>query len=162
VAILQDVAEFHLETLNASSDFARPLGEWEAIGVAIGDASGQTVTMRAVLARQYLWSFEAWSGSTSIASTGDVHCTWNPNLTPGGVAWVLGSPVLVSSNLRMNRASEGRLLLPVSGRIQGTLGGVIAQVVWEVNVLTAVYRCNMWGYYWDKRALLGPGGLVRP
>lgn len=153
--------EFLLVPTNHSPAFEFPLGQWEAVGVAIGDATGGGVTLTHTFTRQYMWSVEGWNMTETLGgSPSDFSLTWAPN-NSGTVAWhTMGSGVN-DTLLRAVTQRDSVLHLPVamSERFD-TLPQVIAGA--EVNTNLEIYRSNAWGYYWDKRARQQPGGLRRP
>lgn len=161
MTVVQAVQEFALNPLNIGDDLGRPLGMWEGIGVAIGDATGSSVEFNLGLSNRFLWSYEAFSANVTLPSTTTFATTWQPSITPLGVAWRVGADGSDGVLTRQTRVFEQLLRFPISG-LNAKENGINISVSITANVDLEIYRVNMWGYYWDKRAIRFPGGLIRP
>ncbi len=162
MAVIQEFQEFHLNQYNDTRDLSRPLGEWEGLGVAIGDVSGGNIVLTLDLGGKFLFSYEAWTMFGTFGITGSFQTTWTPNIIPGGQAYIAGAvgvPFVTVHGIQMN---ETHLKFPVSGR--AVKGGTPPQLTISAaaNLDLMIYRGNAWGYYWDKRAPQLSSGLIRP
>lgn len=155
--------DVRLEPLNEGPDLGRPLGQWEAAAVLIGDASGGTVTLTLALDKRYVWSLEGWMANETAVATGGFQLTWTPVLGFVQQSWVYVADVLIGSTTRAIGPADQRVRLPVTGRSKssGTPGDNVVVTALD-NANLQIYRANVWGYYWDKRAASFPGGLMRP
>ncbi len=148
-------------TLNHSPDLARPLGQYELVGVVVGDGTGGGVTISHDFSSRYIFSVEGWNMTETLGGTGsDFSLIWDPNVSLG-VAWHLMGSGVNDTIIRASVSRDAFVRLPVSNPFVKS-GNALLVVSAEVNTNTEIYRANAWGYYWDKRAINAFGGLVRP
>lgn len=156
--------EFRLNPLNWGASGGGPLGQWEALAVAVGDASAGGVVMSHQFATGYLWSLEAWVLSQTIAAgVGEFQVAWRPQIIPDAQAWVLQASAETNIGVRSVVVRDSALRLPVGGFATArAVAPVTVDLTAENNAIGAIYRGNIWGYYWSRTAVQAPGGLVRP
>jgi len=147
--------------LNYSDELGRPLGQYELVGVALGDATGGNVSISHFFPAKYIWSCEGWNATETLGgAASDFALIWTPNSSLG-VAWhTMGSSV-IDIIIRALVSRDSRCLLPLSNP-DVHAGQTRVQVAIENNTNLEIYRANVWGYYWDRRATRAPGGLIRP
>jgi len=139
----------------------KPLGDWEAIGVLIGDLTGGFVILQLTVPSTYLFSLEGWSMQVTAGVITDFQVTWRTDMTPDGQSWIVVGPGVDGSTVRSIAARDTVVHLPLAtGRPR--VGGVdTLTMAASVNSNNDIYRGNAWGRYWDHRATLAPGGLQR-
>ncbi len=136
---------------------AQPLGTWQAAAIATGDGTGGLLRVRCTLPRPFLWSADGFScqGSQTLAAIveftgGRASFGWKQTLE-----MVAGGTEAPTPRGRDTVRSWGGLII---GEIE--TDGYFA--VEQANLLAATLSLAVWGFVWDRAALLQPEGPRRP
>jgi len=164
LSVVQPVQNFALfpTALVAPGVGGSPLGEWEAIGTTPGDATGGTLALTLILPTGYLFSLEGWMFHATLGVITNFQIAWRTDFTPDGQSWIVVSEAETGGTVIAVPPRDSRLHFPLAtGRPR--IGGVnTITMLASSNTDGAIYRANVWGHYWDHRAIFAPGGLVRP
>jgi len=153
--------EFHLLPESQGSEFQWPLGSWEALGVAIGDASGGAVILTLDFTDNYLFSYEGWNMSATFGTLGNFQTTFRPNIVQGGQSYALTAPLVVGATIDGISPRDMRVTVPMTSGVRGGLVTPQLTITNSANVNTNIYRANAWGHYWDRRSRLTSTGPLR-
>ena len=159
MTVSEPITTFRLQRQSIGTDFAFPLGQWEAVGIALGDATGGEVGMVKTFDRHYIYSFEGAAVIREDSSSDFARIVWQPQ-NGGGTAWSFGLDMFLVGIVQRSAINHTQLFLPLSATDHQA--DVTAQAGVGINSPLVVYRCNLWGYFWDKRAVLTRSGPVRP
>lgn len=161
MSVFDAFAEVNLMQLNYSTELGRPLGQYELVGVTIGDATGGTQELSHVFPPKYFWSCEGWNATETLGGpVSDFSLIWTPNSVLG-VAWRTAGSSVIDLLVRALVSRDSRPMLPLTNP-DVSQGAARVAVSVENNNNLEIFRANVWGYYWDRRATRVPGGLVRP
>jgi len=159
VSVSAAFAEFTLLRQSIGTEYGFPLGQWQAEGILIGDASGGDVTLLRLFDRAYIYSWEGVSGDKPATSGDSFQLNWFPFLTASAVAWTQSAVFNVVGTQSVVAVRDQTPNLPLSA--QNPTGVVQAQVIMGANVIGGVFSAKIWGNYWDKRAYLTRSGPIR-
>lgn len=180
MAILLEI-EVLEHNLFVTRDARDPLGIWTARAVITGDASGTPIVMRFLAAqtnRVYTCHAVTMSSNGSVATyLGLVRLLTNfPPATPAGgaagysynrVFSVVREPLFDPPEDNINAASSQllngteKLLLWGPTPAFADVSIPIVEMQINENTLAATYFLEVWGYYWDKVAVLNAAGGPR-
>ena len=165
VSIVKDVKT--LVPTSNGTDVSYPLGVWGAWHEMPGDESGGVVDIVFNLGREFLFSVEDIC-LKSPTGAGNVRVEWLPGVYYGSGPHHFGSiPVIENIAMGHTQWSIGRDAVAYERMMIGGLTQQMepqVQVIWGANSTagSGVYAANIWGYYWDRKALNTPTGPRRP
>jgi len=152
---------FSYHQLSVGTDYAFPLGQYALEDAAVGDATSGLVTIVATYPAGYIYSLEGFSSLKQSSTGADCVVTWLPQLVPAGVGFSSFHDQGIAGLRSVVFGRELSRRLPLSVQAPGAIA-VRAEIEWDLNTDTVIYRGAIWGYYWDFRAVRTPTGPVRP
>lgn len=151
----------HLGYGASQQDSREPLGVWHNTAQVIGDATGGAAGLQYSFGAETVFSIQGIRMSSDGAES-DAQILWQPGwIETGGFLW----------NVQMEPSTGGL------GRVRRLNGDLFKEFphTWKTatspfpllilewqNVNTITFFSLVWGYYWDLKSLLLPGGPRRP
>lgn len=151
-------------------NFGYPTQRWYARGQVTGDATGDDAAITLDLPSNRVVSLEAVGAFRSDGTAADARLQWFPQAPIGeGSAYEMNAALELVALASTGAAVRARDLYvgpaaPISmGRglsAPAIPNGRVTLTMENVNL--TVYQLHAWGYVWDQRVLVVPGGPIRP